>query len=143
MLSSLIALLKALRLKLSERPAPVASEAPAADPRPRCEDPLCGVMEMSYRRDSDKGLETQSVWIRVDTRKLMERILENPDIDLDALQGIERRGSGLRGTPPAAPAKPAPPQWHQKVQRIIQAPPSAAQAAAPRRRIPPPPTHHH
>lgn len=143
MLSSLIAFLKALRQKLSERLAPATQQAPAPA-CPRCGDPLCGVMEMSYRRDSETGLQTQSVWIRVDTSKLMERILENPDINLDTLHGVERRGRGLRSSPaPAVAAQPQPPAWQQKLQRVVQAPPADIQPGAIRRRIPPPPNYHH
>lgn len=145
MLSSLIAFLKVLRQKLSECLAPATQQAPAPA-CPRCGDPLCGVMEMSYRRDSETGLQTQSVWIRVDTRKLLDRILENPDINLDALPAVERRGSGVRSSPPPAAQvqpQPQPPAWHQKLQRVVQAPPAATQPGTLRRRIPPPPNYHH
>ena len=131
MLSSLIAWLKALWPQGPERPTPPHAAAAPAPVCGRCEDPLCGVLELRYREESSANLNTQSVWIRVDTKKLMARILENPDIDLDALQGLSRE---------AASREPG--NWHDKVRRISQAPPEGATRSGLRRRVPPPPSWH-
>ncbi len=148
MLSSLKACLKALRQLLAERLGLATHRTLAANPpappapsRTACDDPLCGVLELSYPREDEKHLQTQSVWIRVDTRKLMQRLCENPDIDLDALQGTPRAKPATETpalSPPLPCSEPAQSDWHEKVRLVTQAPPAAKRVG----RRPPPPTHH-
>ncbi len=140
MLSSLITLIQALCQTLARRlgrrfaAPPSSSSAPAGSPGSRCEDPLCGVLELKFRRAMPKVFDTQSVWIRVDTDKLIARLLENPDINLDALQGVASHA------PAGKTKETARGDWHGKVRQITQAPPAPAVRTGQRR--PPPPTWH-
>lgn len=44
--------------------------------------------------------ETLSFWVRVDSRVLIQKILDNPDIDLDALQGTRSTRVSLLAASP-------------------------------------------
>lgn len=114
MLSSLLKLLKQAlrRVVRARRPAPIptlrqepALALPPADPRP-----LVQGFEMDYWRDSPQGLQSQRLWVRVDTRELMARLCNNPDIDLDALSDEG---------PPTQPDFEVS-DWHRKIRHVTQ-----------------------
>jgi hypothetical protein len=111
MLSSLLQLLKKAlrRVTLAERARPTEALrtepalAPSADPLP-----LFQGFEMDYWRDTSQGLQSQRLYVRVDTRELMRRLSANPDINLDVLADCG---------PPTEPAFEVS-DWHRKVRRV-------------------------
>jgi hypothetical protein len=117
MLSSLLQRLKNALRRLVPAQRPAAVETPRTEPaldstRPDSRS-LVGGFEMDYWRDSPQGLQSQRLWVRVDTRELMARLCNNPDINLDALSD--------EGPPTQPDFEPS--DWHRKVRHVIRTPP--------------------